>query len=368
MKQQIKFNNADKTQFYTVLKQRVDNYFKENNISQHANAQMIIKTVFMFCLYFIPYTLIMSNNFPEWVFWVSWVIMGLGLAGIGMSVMHDANHGAYSSNNKVNKLLGLSLNLVGADANNWKIQHNVLHHTYTNIQHYDEDIDIKFGMRFSPNGKYIKAQKFQPLYVFFFYSLMTLYWVTFKDYAQYNRYVKEGHNKAGRSKQKKQLLNMLIWKIIYYTYILVLPIILLDIAWWKVILGFLLLHGVAGLVLSLVFQLAHVVEDAKFPLPDENGNIENEWAIHQMNTTADFSRNNPLITFYVGGLNYQIEHHLFQRVCHIHYPKIAPIVEQTAKEFGIPYIYNKTFLTAMLSHLRLLSKLGKKQVYEFPIG
>jgi linoleoyl-CoA desaturase len=368
MKQQIKFVNADKTRFYTVLKQRVDNYFKENNISQHANGKMIFKTIFMFCLYFVPYAFILSNSIPEWAFWLCWAMMGLGLAGIGMSVMHDANHGAYSSSNKVNKILGLSLNLVGADANNWKTQHNVLHHTYTNIQDYDEDIDIKFGMRFSPNGKHNKMQKFQPLYVFFFYSLMTLYWVTFKDYAQYHRYLREGYNKANKTKQKKQLLHMLIWKIFYYSYILVIPILFLNMAWWKIILGFLLLHLIAGLLLSLVFQLAHVVENTSFPMPDDKGNIENEWAIHQLNTTADFSAKNPFITFFVGGLNYQIEHHLFQRVCHIHYPKIAPIVQQTAREFGIPYLYNRSFFSALTSHLRLLSKLGHKEAYQFPIG
>ena len=122
------------------------------------------------------------------------------------------------------------------------------------------------------------------------------------------------------------------------------------------------MHAVAGLILSVVFQLAHVVEEAHFPVPDEKGNIENEWAIHQMETTADFSRKSWLITYYVGGLNYQTEHHLFPRICHVHYPKLAPIVEATAKEFGVPYIYNETFITALKSHMSVISKLGRDDV------
>ena len=140
------------------------------------------------------------------------------------------------------------------------------------------------------------------------------------------------------------------------------PIFVIGIVWWKVLLGFVVLHLVAGLILSVVFQLAHVVEDATFPLPDEKGNIETEWAIHQMQTTANFARNNWLITFYVGGLNYQVIHHLFPRICHIHYPKIEPIIEKTAKEFGVPYIYNKTFLSAFRSHVRVLNKLGRNEI------
>lgn len=362
MKQKIKFVNKDKTQFFNVLKERVDNYFVENNISQHANSTMVFKTIFMISLYFVPFTLIVTGVATGWAFWMSWILCGAGMAGIGMSVMHDANHGAYSSNNSVNNFVGNILFFIGGDRNNWKTQHNVLHHTFTNISGHDEDINDKVGMRFSPNGKYKSSQRFQVIYVFFFYSLMTLYWSTTKDFGQWMRYKKHGHDRSEGMARFKSLMTIIIWKLIYFGYMLVLPIVLLDVPVWQIVCGFLLLHAVAGLILSIVFQLAHVVENTEFPLPDEKGNIENEWAVHQLATTADFAKKNWLVTFYVGGLNYQAIHHLFPRICHVHYPKIAPIVAETAKEFGVPYIYNESFGSAFASHIRMLSKLGRNEI------
>ncbi|MCW3085931.1 MAG: Linoleoyl-CoA desaturase [Bacteroidetes bacterium] len=358
----IKFVNKDKTQFFNVLKERVDNYFIENNISQHANATMVFKTIFMLSLYFVPYAFIMSNTLSLAVFYTCWAVMGFGLAGIGMSVMHDANHGAYSSSPFINQMISLSLTFVGGDNKNWKTQHNILHHTYTNIHGHDRDIDNKVIMRFAPAGKFYKVQRFQVFYVFVFYSIMTLYWTTAKDLVQYFEFIKHGHNREGRKDRLITLGRILFWKIVYIGYIFVLPVLLLNVAWWQVLVGFLILHGIAGLILSVVFQLAHVVEDTTFPTPDANGNIENEWAIHQLETTADFAKDNKLITFYVGGLNYQAIHHLFPRICHVHYPEIAPIVEATAKEFGVPYLYNETFGKALASHIRMIQKLGKRDV------
>ena len=359
MLQKVKFINKDKTQFFKTLKERVDIYFKENNISQHANFTMVFKTIFMLSLYFIPYVLIITGGLSLIGMWICSLIMGLGLAGIGMSVMHDANHGAYSSNETINKLISHSLSIVGGDNKNWKTQHNFLHHTYTNIYNHDKDIDNRIIMRFSPAGEWEKIQKFQVFYIFIFYSIMSLYWTTAKDFFQYFQFIKEGHIRESKLARVKSFITILFWKAIYWGYIIAAPIILLDLNLGQVLLGFLSLHLVAGLILSIVFQLAHVVEGAQFPIPDDNGCIENEWAIHQLSTTADFARDNKLITFYVGGLNFQAIHHLFPQICHVHYPKIAPIVERTAKEFNVTYLYNISIRSALLSHIRLISKLGK---------
>lgn len=361
MKQKIKFVNKDKAKFFDTLKERVDLYFVENKISPHANSTMVFKTFFMLSLYFVPYILIMTAGFNHFGMWLCSLVMGLGLAGIGMSVMHDANHGAYSANPFVNQLLSLSLTVVGGDNKNWKTQHNILHHTYTNIHGHDRDIDNKMMMRFSPAGRHFAIQRIQVAYVFVFYSIMTLYWTTAKDFVQHFEFIKQGHNRESKKDQWKSLSRIIFWKLIYYSYIIVLPMLVLDLNFLQVMIGFISLHAIAGLVLSIIFQLAHVVEGTTYPVPDEKGNIENEWAIHQLETTADFAKNNPIITFYVGGLNYQAIHHLFPRICHVHYPEIAPIVEQTAKEFGVTYLANETMTKAFVSHMRMLSKLGRKE-------
>jgi linoleoyl-CoA desaturase len=353
----IKFSNKNKTDFHRVVTKRVDAYFAEKGISKNGDYRMVFKTAFMFALYFIPYGLIISGVLPLYAMWFCTVLMGLGLAGIGMSVMHDANHGAYSSKSWLNQVLGYSLNIVGGDAFNWKIQHNQLHHTYTNIHGFDQDIRPRVNLRLTPAVARNFFHRFQVVYAFALYSLQTFFWVIVKDFMQFDQYL-QFHSEANDKKEKTvRLLNILLFKAIYYFYILVIPMLVLPIAWWQILLGFLTVHIVGGLVLTTVFQLAHVVEGTEYPEP-VNGVIEAEWAIHQMQTTANFAPKNKLITFFVGGLNYQIEHHLFQRICHVHYPAIAPIVEQTAKEYGVPYLNNETFGSAVASHARMLNRLG----------
>ena len=363
MSHSIKFINSNQTDFYKVLRERVDHYFKSNNVSPHANAAMIFKTAFMLILYFLPFAFILSSCATGIYFWLCWVLMGFGLAGIGMSVMHDANHKAYSADNRINNIIGHTLNLVGGDANNWKLQHNILHHTYTNIYPADEDIADKPGLRFSPSSNYSKAHRFQFLYAFGLYTLLTFFWVFVKDFPQYFRYIKSGVAAQGASKKWPGFVKLLAWKFFYIGYILIWPIMALDIPAWHIILGFLILHMIAGTILSVVFQLAHVVECAAFPMTNESGDIENEWAIHQLKTTADFGGKNRLLTFYVGGLNYQVIHHLFPRICHIHYPSIAPIIAATAKEFNLPYHHYPSFGSALHSHVSMPKKLGRKDYH-----
>jgi linoleoyl-CoA desaturase len=359
MSQHIKFVNTSQTEFFHILRERVDQYFTTHGISQHANRAMVFKTIFMLSLYFVPYAFIVTASATGFFFWLSWFIMGLGLAGIGMSVMHDANHKAYSSNNRINTLIGYTLNLVGGDAPNWKLQHNILHHTYTNIHLADEDIENKPGMRFSPAGEHKPAHRFQFVYAFLLYSLMTFFWVLIKDFPQFFRYIRTGISKLHGTKKWVHFAQLIVWKSFYITYILVIPAVVLNVPVWHILLGFLIMHLVAGTILSLVFQLAHVVESTTYPEVNAAGNIETEWAIHQLRTTADFASSNKLLTFYVGGLNFQAIHHLFPRICHIHYPQLAPIVAATAKEFGVPYTHYDTFGAAFQSHVRMLKNLGR---------
>lgn len=158
------------------------------------------------------------------------------------------------------------------------------------------------------------------------------------------------------------LLKIIAVKIFYFLYTLVIPIWYFQAPAGAWIGGFLFGHMVAGMVLTVIFQLAHTVEGTAHPLPDQQGNIENSWAVHQLCTTVNFARNNRLLSFYIGGLNFQVEHHLFPKICHVHYPKLAPIVERTAREYGIPYMENRTFMEAFMSHVRTLQRFGVASV------
>ncbi|MBK9283759.1 MAG: acyl-CoA desaturase [Sphingobacteriaceae bacterium] len=359
--QQIKFIDKDKnrSEFFATLRNRVDQHFRSNNISKNFNSKMVVKTVLLLTAYILPFTLILFLNYPPIINYTLWFIMGFSKAGIGMSVMHDANHGAYSGNSKTNYWIGVSINLVGGSIFNWKLQHNILHHTYTNIVDMDEDIEDKLFFRFSPHSKPKWFHRFQFIYVFFFYAILTLYWALIKDFVQFRKYIKSGINKDSDSTNQKNFTKLIIAKILYFFVFIILPIFILQLPALNYILGFLLMHFMAGIILSVIFQLAHTVENTTHPLPDKEGTIINTWAIHQLNTTSNFSRKSKILTWYLGGLNYQVEHHLFPNICHIHYPAIAPIVKNTAEEFGIRYLENDSFLKAFNSHMRLLKTFGK---------
>lgn len=354
----IKFNSRNQQDFFADVKKKVDEYFSENNISKHANGEMVFKTVFFLVLMVGLYGMIISGFFSVPAMFLMAILLGMVQAFIGFNVCHDAIHKSYSSSGKVNKSLSLVFNLIGANPYVWDTMHNKVHHTFTNIPGHDEDLEVAPGIvRLSPDEKIKSFMRFQQYYAFILYSLASLSWVFRKDY------VKFFSKKIGHTDNTKhpgiEYFNLFFYKILYYFLFIVLPLIFIDIPWWQFLIGFVCMHLAEGLVLGLVFQLAHVVEGPAFPVPGNEGDISASWAVHQMNTTSNFARKSFLAKFLCGGLNFQIEHHLFPNVCHVHYPVISRLVEATAKDYNIPYHENITFYGALKSHFRTLKKLGR---------
>ncbi|MCE3229121.1 MAG: Linoleoyl-CoA desaturase [Bacteroidetes bacterium] len=355
----IKFNNSNR-QFYSEVKKRVDNYFKENNISKTGNFNMYAKTAFMLLAYFVPYVLLSAGVFESKLGWFFMsVLMGLSMAGIGLCVMHDANHGSYSKNKTLNSILSFTINMLGGHSINWRIQHNVIHHTFTNVHNHDEDITPPGFMRFEPHAKRKWVHKLQFIYAWFFYGMMTLMWSTTKDFKQLNRYNKQGLLKGMNTTYKKELTIIIVTKVLYFAYMFLPFLLVKEMTFLNWVVGYLTIHYIAGFVLAAIFQPAHVVEETEFPVPSETGNLENDWAVHQMKTTMNFATRDMVFSWLVGGLNYQVEHHLFPTICHVHYPKISEIVKKTAEEFNLPYLSKQTFVGALWSHQLMLWKLGR---------
>ena len=354
-----KFAKQDSLKFFRTLNARVNNYFKENKIKKTGNWKIHLKTVILFIVFIVPYLLILTLSMPFWAHLLLTILMGIGMAGIGMNVMHDANHGAYSTKNWVNKFMGGTIYILAGNVYNYQVQHNVLHHTYTNINGHDEDLEAGRIMRFSKETEWQKHHKFQQYYALFLYGLLTLNWAITTDFKQIIRYQKRKLS-YGKPKNPKILwTNLIITKLIYLAIWIVLPMFI-GITWWKVLLGFFVMHYIAGLILSIIFQLAHVVDDTTNPQPNENGEMENTWAIHQLFTTVNFAPKNKILNWYAGGLNRQIEHHLFPHISHVHYVEIARIVKETTKECQLPYFEYKTMTAAVIAHFKHLKKLGSK--------
>ncbi len=359
MNNKIKFRSAGDPTFTATLNSRVSGFFQAHDISDKGNWLMTFKVLFFLACFTGSYFLIYAAGDNILFSLVSWLLVGLFTAFVGFNISHDAVHGSLSKNKFVNKILGYTFNLAGTNKYMWKIMHNVIHHTYTNIPGHDEDLEPVSLIRLSTENKLRKVHRYQHYYAYFFYCLTSLSWVMKKDFNAFFR--KNLGNYENKKHPLREYIILFISKAIYFTIFLALPIAFAGVPWWVSVVGFLVLHLIQGITLAVVFQLAHVVEGAHFPVPDEKGDVVNNWTIHQLNTTSNFAMKSFLAYWFFGGLNFQVEHHLFPHICHVHYPKLSSIVRQTALEYGITYNENKTMWGAIKSHTRMLKVLGSEE-------
>ena len=342
--------------FYAELKNRVYNYFDEKRKASTGNGPLFLKAGILFSAFVFMYIHLVFFN-PGIVLSITeCVILGFVVAAIGFNIMHDGAHGSFSKYKWVNKIAAFSLNILGGNSFMWNMKHNVIHHAYTNVEGVDDDIDIQPWMRLSLHQKKYKLHKYQHLYFWFFYSLLYLSWIFMMDYQKYFK------GKIGDIRIKKINFSdhVVFWsfKVLNIATFVILPFYMLGFVNWLV--GFLIFTSVTGFVISIVFQLAHTVEHTSFALPEPiTGKIEDEWAIHQLKTTANFATKNKIVTWFVGGLNFQIEHHLFPKISHVHYPAISKIVKQVCQEYGIGYIEYRRTRYAIASHVSFLRQMGR---------
>lgn len=353
----VTFACRDCEVFMEEIKTRVSAYFDERKLSIKATAGMVVKTFVLYGVLLGSYAVILFGGLAPVGMLGFAVLMGVAVAGIGFSVAHDALHGAYSHRPWVNRLIGYSFDILGANGYMWRITHNVIHHTYTNIHGIDEDLEVSPLLRLSPQAKRRPIHRWQHLYAPLAYTMSTLNWVFWKDFDYFSR------RTLGPYQDKRhpgvEVAQLVIFKIFYLLWSIALPLAVLNIPLWQFAIGYIAMHVVAGLILGVVFQLAHVVEATSHPMPDSCGHMEHSWPIHEMYTTANFATRNRLLTWYVGGLNHQIEHHLFPKTCSVHYPAISTIVRDVAAKYGVPYYENRTFRGAIASHLRTLRINGR---------
>lgn len=344
--------------FAQDLNRRVHAYLNKDGKSSYADFRYYFKAVVMAGLYWVPFALMLLQIGGDTMFWLSWVIMGFGMAGIGMNVMHDANHGSVSKKKEVNNLFGASMYLLSGYVLTWQIQHNHLHHNHTNHLGKDEDLETRGLLRLHPGDRWKKMHKYQAWYGPLIYGLLTLNWVVVKDFSQIKRYHTMGLLKKFNTTVRAEFIKLSLIKALYVGVFIGLPMVM-GWAWYSVLLGFAAMHFIAGFVLSFVFQLAHVVPEVDHPT-EEEATGPGAWQVNNLLTTSNFAMKNPLITWCLGGLNHQVEHHLFPHVSHVHYPALAKIVEATAKEHGLPYHKHSFMIEAVVAHMKFLVEMGKK--------
>ena len=353
----VSFNNKNNL-FHQELKSSVEQYFTAHRVKKTGNWKLYSKALILIPVALASYLILLFAHLSLIPGILLSGFFGFILASIGFNIMHDACHGSYSGRPWVNYIMGLSLNLLGGNAFIWKFKHNIIHHTYTNIDGLDDDIAKSPVMRSCESQKWTGAHRFQHIYVVLLYAVSSFLWVSMMDFAKYFR--RRVHNTGLQKMDFAEHVIFWLSKVLYIAFYVVIPVYFTGWTAWAI--GFACMHITMGLTLALVFQLAHVVEDVAFVFAPglEPQKIEEEWAIHQVRTTANFAPRNKLISWFVGGLNYQIEHHLFPKVSHVHYPSIAPIVKKVCDEYHIHYNEFETMSGAIASHFRMMKMLGRK--------
>jgi linoleoyl-CoA desaturase len=353
----LKFHSPDK--FLGELRRRVDAYFERTGKRRRDCPTMYLKTATILAWFAASYLLLLFVASSWWTVVPLAVLMGLAVAGIGFNIQHDGGHKGYSDRPWVNKMMSLTLDMMGGSSYLWDWKHNSIHHTYTNISGHDDDIDVGVLGRLSPHQPWHKFHRLQSVYLWFLYGFLAIKWHFYDDF--FNIAVgRIGGHKIPRPRGK-DLLVFIGGKVFFFSIAFVIPMLLHP--FWAALGVYVLAAFVSGVVLSVVFQLAHCVEEADFPMPvatPEGGErIENAWAIHQIMTTVDFARGSRIACWFLGGLNFQVEHHLFHRICHVHYPALSKVVEEACNEFGIRYAAHRTFMSAVASHWRWLVAMGR---------
>lgn len=345
------FKGSTKDHFLAEVREKVDDYFVKSDLSKTATLLLHTKGFFLALSLVILWSCLMKGWLPFIPPLFFWMLLGVNQGLLAMNVGHDALHGSYSSSPRLNQLLGyLSYDLVGLSSWVWKKTHNQEHHTFTNIAGHDPDINKPTLLRLSPHGPLYPIHRYQHYYIWFLYALVGLNWVLYADYAD----VWKEKNKISRS----ELALFFLFKGINLTLLIILPLLYSPMGWKEIALGYFLMQCAGGFTVSIIFQLAHIVEDVAFPLPNQEGVIPECWGVHEMETTANFARKSPFVTHLFGGLNFQIEHHLMPKISHAHYSKISSIVQETAAKYKLPYHEQHSLFSAIASHYRTLKKFG----------
>jgi linoleoyl-CoA desaturase len=351
----VTFNNKT-SPFFDALREKIDAYFKEQEIKPTGNFKLYSKTIILVSAAVLVYSLLVFSNIPVWGSILLCALMGLTFASIGFNVMHDGAHGSYSNNKTINNLMSYSLNLMGGSSFMWKVKHNHVHHSFTNIEGVDDDIDIKPWMRVNEQQKRYWFHRFQHVYSFLLYGATYFMWIWWMDFQKY--FTRRIGPTPIRKMKFSEHVGFWLTKILYLALFIGLPIYFKGVAY--TLIGYSIILFVTGVTIAVVFQLAHVVEDTHFPEPNQQTQkIEEEWALHQIHTTANFATNNKLVSWFMGGLNFQVEHHLFPKISHIHYPAISKLVRETCHEFNVRYIEYPTVMDAIAAHIRHLRNLGQ---------
>eukprot|EP00818_Percolomonas_sp_WS_P001012 CAMPEP_0117437580 /NCGR_PEP_ID=MMETSP0759-20121206/1596_1 /TAXON_ID=63605 /ORGANISM="Percolomonas cosmopolitus, Strain WS" /LENGTH=530 /DNA_ID=CAMNT_0005229215 /DNA_START=29 /DNA_END=1619 /DNA_ORIENTATION=+ len=347
--------------FYATLKKRVEHHLSKSNKSHRDQPLMYLKAFLSLLVYIFLYVLLyFSHTVRESMLLTVMLAIGWGwsTANIGMNIMHDGNHGAFSNRWYLNSLTGYSFDFMGGSSFVWRMIHTNGHHVNTNVEEKDPDIHTNepHFRRIRDSQKWHFWYWFQPFYLPIMYSTL-IFEFAFRDFAA--MILGAWGGTIFQEVSLTEWIVFLLVKLWYVGYQFVVPRVIIGLSWSHIALVYCLCSMVGSEILVCMFQVNHVTDKAEMTHCDEDTfEVPHDWASFQIRGSTDFAPGSWFWNHFSGGLNHQIEHHLFPSMSHVHYPAIQPIVEQTCEEFGVPYRYYDTFWDALRGHFRVLWRLS----------
>lgn len=353
--QKVKFLQPQSADFFKVLNQRVEAYFKSQNLTRKSNTLFVFKNLFYFVLAVAFYALILSGNFSGWQLYPLFICFGLFITIFLFTVAHDASHNAVSEKHWVNRLFAYTWNMVGITCYFWELKHNVAHHGFTNVPGKDDDIDQSKLVRLNPNSERKWFHKYQHIYAPFLYALLSINIIYLRDFKLLLQ--QNFGNKTVEKHPLREVIILFVTKLAFIGYMIVIPKMILGISWGEILLLHFVMHLTIGLFIGFILVPVHVTNESEYRLPDAHGLVHSDWGKHQIEATVDFAADNYFINWITGGLNTHVAHHLFPTINHIHYFALTKIIRQTAEEFNIPY-RNRSLVSILAEHMKFLKALG----------
>ena len=338
------------------LNSSVDHYFKSRNISPKGNLSLVIKAGFFLSLFLLFYTIVLYSTALKlnlFSLLISCAALAVSIAGLGFNIMHEAAHGALSEHRIFNRLGRWLMECAGFSSYLYQISHCRIHHCHTNIYGVDGDISDVDIVRLSPRHTWKPIHRYQVFYTPFLYCFLTLVWVWWSDFVRI--LTKTVGREPIRAFPPKVLLKIFVNKCLHACLALVIPSLFLGFS--KALFCYVTTYMFLGCIFAFVFQLAHTHGSADWP----EKNIKNFDAFeNQFLTAANFAVSNSLLSWLLGGLNFQLEHHMFPHISHVHYPQISQVVKKVCAEYGIEYPEVPTMRKAIFLHFSWLKQMGMK--------
>src|SRR5262249_5601159 len=333
-------------------------YLASAHKSPRAGWVLLVKALILVSLVVGSYAAILVIG-KGWILIPLGVVFAVSALLLAINVGHDASHDAVFKSRLLNFILHRACFLLtGINGYLWRMRHLNSHHLFPNVNGSDTDIDENPVMRLSPNQPWRWHFQFQHIYGPFMYLFAASHTTWWGDFVYLSK--KNLANMTDIKHPWYEYILFFLSKLAYVAIVLVIPMLVLEIPWWQVVLGYLFVKCVASLLFVFLLIGTHFSDLADFPVPDEKtGSVGRTWAEHNMATACDWSPHSLLAHFISGGVNAHASHHLFPDVCHTHYPAIAKLIERSAQEFGVPY--NRVSMWGMVrSHFLFLYQLGRR--------